>query len=183
MNLGIIGDHGAATPLKDDSIVSGAIRRFKALPYNQALTGNIAECAVVKVTFDGLAATPYPPVNLKVNTGRYRPTYSTGGDAAITWTPRLRGSGSGIGLADSAISLATPTYEGEFYVEILSGATVKRATFVSALAWTYTNAMMVTDFGSEPASFTVRISNVFAMESTTIQYQSDTLSLDVRKAA
>lgn len=181
--LWIIGDNGAVTPVKDDSIVTGAVRRFKALPYSQALTGLIAECAVVKVTFDGLAATPYPPVNLKVNSGRFRPTYSTGNDAVISWTPRLRGSGSGIGIADSAISLATPTYEGEFYVEILDGSTVKRATFVSALTWTYTNAMMVTDFGSEPASFTVRISNVFALESTTIQYQSDTLSLDVRKAA
>lgn len=178
-NIWIIGSNGGA-PMQHESVINGAVRRFKALPYSQSLTGSIADCAVVKTTFSSVAATPYDPVNLKVNDGRFRPTYSTGNDAVIVWTPRKRGAGTGVGLAENAIPVATPLYEGQFYVEILSGVTVKRATLVNALTWTYTNAMMVTDFGAEPASFIVRISNVTLVE-TTIQYQSATLSLTVRK--
>jgi hypothetical protein len=134
----------------------------------------------MNITFDGLAATPYAPVNLKINGGRYRPTYAAGGDAVIAWTPRLRGSGSGLGLADSAISLTTPASEGSFLVEILDGDTVLRTTVVTVFTWTYTNVMMVADFGSEPTSFVVRISNVF-YAGTEIQYQSSYLELTVRK--
>jgi len=177
----IIGISGTES-LLNDQILPGTTRYFKANPFNKYISGDLTACDVQTLALTGLAATPYPPANVRVNTGRYRPTYATSGDAVIAWTPRYRGAGAGIGSADAAISMATPTHEDQFLVEIFDPAdlvTAKRSTQVDALTWTYANAMMVTDFSGEPTSFVVQVSGIDLVE-TTVRYKSAVISLTVR---
>ncbi|MEM7311350.1 MAG: hypothetical protein AAF682_32085, partial [Planctomycetota bacterium] len=85
-------------------------------------------------------------------------------DLPITWgyfTPRSAGTGAGRSGAGTPQSPADP--EGDFLVEVLDAAdVVQRSLTVSSNSFTYTEADRTSDFGGEPNSFKVRVTQLRA---------------------
>lgn len=80
-------------------------------------------------------------------------------DLVVTWgyfTPQSTGTGAG--FAGAGVPQAPADPEGSFLVEILdSGDVVQRSDFVSTNSFTYTEDDRTADFGGEPATFKVRV--------------------------
>ena len=100
--------------------------------------------------------------------------YSTGEDVTIGWdyaTPRTPGTSAGLVAAGAGVGTTAP--EGSFQVEILNLAdTVVRTGSATSNTYTYSNANLVADLGSE-VSFKVRITQFRD------GYQSDTRTITV----
>lgn len=134
----------------------GGSVKFKLVPYSKFL-GNISDATVIDLDVTGRAKKPYRPLNLKINTILNNPFYTT--DNVLTWSPRLRTQGSGIGLANS-VTDAAPTWEGLFEVKVYVNDILVRTTLdIDALTWTYTNAMNITDNGGLADEVTFKLSN------------------------
>jgi hypothetical protein len=109
--------------------------------------------------YQGGGYRPLQPANL--TTEDLTAYWVSGEDVVLNWDYKNASSqaGAGIPLSDEPQELALP--EGYFKLEILDGLTVVRTEFTLALStFTYTQAMMSTDFGSEPADFDVRVYEV-----------------------
>ena len=83
-------------------------------------------------------------------------------DLIIRWaysTPQLPGTGAGQQGAGTPV--VDPLPEGNFVVEVLDGAmVVVRSTTVALPAFTYVEADRIADFTGEPASFTLRVTQL-----------------------
>lgn len=102
---------------------------------------------------------PMPVVN--INTPEGSKAYLTGGDAVLSWNYRNGNANNGAG----DFGAGEPTYsavpEGTFTLQILDGAVLKReVTGLTSPTYTYTNTQMITDFGAEPSSFLVQVTNI-----------------------
>lgn len=134
----------------------GAALKFKLVPFSKYV-GNISDAIPIDITISGRAKKPYRPLNLKINSVLVNPTYSS--NCVLTWSPRLRTQGAGIGLADS-VTDATPTWEGYFKVEVyVSDVLVRTTKSIDAVTWTYTSAMNTTDNGALANEITFKLSN------------------------
>lgn len=92
---------------------------------------------VIEVDFTGASLKPYAPAWVK--------WYFDGTDMQGTIRRRTRVGGAWVGGATIPLSEASQEYE----VEVYSGATLKRTITLSGTnTFTYTNAQMVTDFGT-----------------------------------
>jgi hypothetical protein len=148
--------------------VDGTTLSLKALPYNEAQTGDAAEFSTRSLAISERAKRPYPVANVvadDVGSGHV-PTYTAGGGAVrIGWVARNRGSGAGYsnpdGMFDANIAMETGM---EFVARIYSGATLLR-TITNTTGATYQDSRGVTrhyvDYDpatdSNPAAFTVKI--------------------------
>jgi hypothetical protein len=132
------------------NFLTGLTRHFKLVPYNSKIGGDIVSASEIAHTFTGRAFTPYYVSNLELNGKASRAAYLGGQDIVLTWSTRIRGTGAGIGDADS-VTDAPPTWEGYFEVAVKESDTVVRtATNINDDTWTYTNAMNIAD-NSTPA--------------------------------
>jgi len=157
-------------------IQTGVTRQFKMVPYNIKSTGDIATASGIELTITGRAKEPYTPWNIKANDEEWYPLYTT--DIVLDWDSRIRGTGAGVGDADT-VTDTTPTYEGAFDIDTVVSGSVVRSTTVSGLTWTYTSAMNISDNGALMDEVTFTINN-FRIENT-ITYSSDNKTIIVTK--
>jgi hypothetical protein len=103
-------------------------------------------------------------------------TYVTGSAISVEWdfpTPRTPGTSAGLVNAGTAIGTTTP--EGNFLVEFLTtGDVLKRTENILVPYYTYSNANLVSDFGSE-VDIKVRVTQLRD------GYASDTREITVEK--
>jgi len=164
------------TLISNSEIVTGAARKFKFVPYNIKTSGLIAEAAALDLTIAGRALTPYMPGNLCANGSNTAARYDT--DIVLTWSPRYRGKGAGIGLPGTV--LADADREGLFKVEVyVTAALVRTTDTVGAATWTYTEVMNIADNGSPAASVTFKVSNYRTSGGNT--YESDQAEVICKK--
>jgi hypothetical protein len=110
--------------------------------------------ASVAAEIGGRGVRPFAPIHL-----RGRRTAATG-DLAVTWTRRSRAEGADSWtLADAPLDEAVERYR----VEVLDGATVRRAVDIDTAAWTYTAADQTADFGGPVDRPTLRIAQIGAL--------------------
>jgi hypothetical protein len=162
--------------INGSEIMTGAARKFKFVPYNIKASGAIAEATALDLTIAGRALTPYLPANLMANGSGFAARYDT--DIVLTWSPRYRGKGAGIGLP--GIVLPDVDREGLFRVEVyVSAALVRTTDAIDAATWTYTEAMNTADNGSPAGSVTFKLSNYRTESGHT--YESEQTEVTCRK--
>lgn len=149
-------------------LIAGAARKFKYVPYNIKKSGAIADCTALSLTVEGRALTPYMPGNLCANGSAAAARYDD--DIILTWSPRYRGKGAGLGLPGTV--LPETDREGLFKVEVyVVAALVRTTSAIDAATWTYTEAMNIADNGAAAAEVVLKVSNYRAEGGNT--YESD----------
>jgi hypothetical protein len=133
-----------ATMISDSEIVAGASRKFKFVPYNLKATGSIADATAMTLVIGGRSLTPYAPTNFCANGSSTNARYNAGSNIILTWTPRFRGEGAGLGSPGTV--LPTTDHEGLFEIEVwMEGVKVRTISAIDAATYTYTNAMNAED--------------------------------------
>lgn len=131
----------------------------KSVPYTDSDALELSDVDPEQITYKGGGFRPLPPENF--TTTDLTGAWVAGADVEMRWDYKnaLDKSGAGIGESDAVSDLSLP--EGYFKLEILNGSTVVRTVDSISLGnYTYTNANMVADFGSEPSTFSARVVNV-----------------------
>lgn len=111
--------------------------------------------AVSKLPVYGLGVVPEPPVNLRTTAPvPCNPVYHTGDDITVVWDWFTQAPGSaysGAGLCNAGTPAGVGTLLGEFFLQIenSAGTVVGRTEVLNTNSYTYTNANLVADFGSE----------------------------------
>lgn len=142
--------------LSHDEILAKANRDFKLVPYNIRKRGDISLSTPIDFNIVGRWRTPYTPGNFMANGGNFAARYDT--NVVLTWSPRHRGKGAGIGIPGSVLSESVR--EGYFSIEVWVGGIKKRTvSSIDATTWTYTEAMNLSDNGSLAAQVLFKISN------------------------
>ena len=160
----------------NSEIIPNVTRQFKLVPYNKYLACDISHCAAISVDITGLSKTPYKPINFLANDGSYAARYTI--DVVLTWSPRYRGRGAGIGTPGEV--LATTDREGLFRIEVwVSSVNVRDITNIDSDTYTYTEAMNLTDNGSLASSITFKLFNFRDEEGTT--YESEAVTVVCKK--
>lgn len=140
------------------NFIPGVTRHFKLIPFNNVKVGSITLADQNDLSFDGRSRKPYQPESLRVNDVGIRPTYDGTGDLVVTWAPKHRTDGAGMGEADTMTD-AAPTWEGYFKIEVYHWELLKRTVEgINDDEWTYTAAMNVTD-GGPGTKVTFRLTN------------------------
>lgn len=163
--------------IKNSNMIVGTTRKFKFVPYSSDYVSSIVDATELSLEIEGRAKTPYMPINILGNGGFFNPLYI--GDIVLLWEVRVRGTGAGIGDADTVID-ATPVWEGLFKVEVwVSSVLVRTVEAIDAQTWTYTSAMNTTDNGSLASAVVFKVSNY--LEDGGITYESDQNEITVTK--
>jgi hypothetical protein len=163
------------------SFLVGATRYFKFVPFSSSTTGALAAATVYSHTFTGEAFTPYEVINLKANGENYNLLYDSE-DIELTWTPRVRGVGTGIGVPSSVVD-SSQTHEGKFRVTIeVGGSTVRTVEDLDVYDYTYSAANIIADNGSYVSPITLNVTNYIVGEGS-VEYESDKTSVVVRRLA
>lgn len=120
----------------------------------------LSSVSPVATVLRGKGTTPMNPIALHVTAPvKAAPAYATGQDISVAWGYRstvLPKTGAGL-QASGSVTAVSPVV-GTFTLEFLTtGNVVKRTVSQTSTAYTYTNANLVSDFGSEPSSFKVRV--------------------------
>lgn len=144
-----------------------------------AATSPLALASVTATTkgIAGKGVVPMAPGALEV-TAPYLgvPAYSTGEDVSFRWAYRsgeLAGTGAGLQPAGSAVGVSA--IRGSFEIEVYDTVDTLQATYtVTVPTWTYANATLQTDLGSE-ASFYILVRN------TNGGWKSPAIRIDVEK--
>lgn len=140
----------------DTWVLPGQDIYTKVLPFNSNSSTAIEDIIAVDISpYQGGGYRPLPPENL--NTLNEASAWISGDDVELRWDYKNASSltGAGFSLSDEPSEVALP--EGYFRVEILNGTTVVRTEEVLVNTFTYTQANMITDFGSEPTTFNVQV--------------------------
>lgn len=147
----------------DTEIKAGATRKFKLVPYNARQIGDISDATAITLAITGRALTPYIPSNLCANGGNFAARYDD--DIILTWTPRVRGKGAGLGIPGEV--LASSRREGLFRVEVwVGGVLVRTVLDIDAATWTYEMVDNRADNGGALADVVVlKVSNYARPES------------------
>ena len=133
------------TSLQYSEIVAGADRKFKLVPYNIKYTGDLSEATAIDLSIGGRARKPYVPKNFLANGTSFASRYLD--DIVLTWSPRYRGRGAGMGTPGEV--LPDSDREGYFEIEVwVSDVLMRTATAIDAATWTYTAVMNVADNGA-----------------------------------
>jgi len=153
-----IFNEDTATLFERSFMVAGADVFIKSLPFSSTVQIDPADVTPVSLTYRGGGYRPLPCAN--INTPEGSRAWVSGGNAVLSWSYKnaLDAGAAGAGLAGAASTPLAP--EGTFRIEIYSGTTLKRTATASTPNYTYTQANMVADFGSEPASFIVKVVGV-----------------------
>jgi len=163
--------------IRHSNIIVGSTRKFKLVPYSLDYAGAVSDASEISLSISGRAKTPYMPINIMGNGAAFNPLYT--GDIVLDWDVRFRGTGAGIGDADTVVD-ASPVWEGLFKVEVwVSSVLVRTVAAIDAQTWTYTSAMNTTDNGSLASVVVFKVSNY--LESGGITYESDQNEITVKK--
>jgi hypothetical protein len=121
-------------------------------------------------SFNPRGKRPLRPGNLRANddgVGRTRGTYASGDNVVLAWSYRIKdgkGRAAGEQLAGQIVGPGIPTREGRFRLRVYEddGTTLKRTWYVDddTGETIYSNANLVSDFGTEPDSFIVELVNI-----------------------
>jgi len=142
--------------LSHEEIVVGVNRDFKLVPYNVRKRGDISLATPIDFNIIGRWRTPYIPGNFNSNGGNFAARYDD--DIILTWSPRYRGKGAGIGVP--GVVTSESDREGLFKIEIwVGGIKVDTVNAIDAASWTYTEAMNLFDNGSLAEEVLFKISN------------------------
>ena len=148
--------HKDLTIQEHEFIAVGATLHFKLVPYNSKRQGSIADATPISMTIAGRRATPYVPSNFCANGRSFAARYDS--DIILTWSPRYRGKGAGIGIPGKI--LASSEREGLFAIRVLvNNVVVRTALNIDSDTWTYTQAMNLADNGSLPSEVKFRLTN------------------------
>jgi hypothetical protein len=157
-------------------ILAGVSRKFKLVPYNIRRTGDISEATAIDLTIEGESKKPYIPINFLANGSSKVARYST--DIVLTWSPRYRGKGAGIGTPGTV--LADTDREGYFEIEVwVSGSKVRTTNSIDAATWTYTEAMNNSDNGALASEALFKLLN-YRTENGVL-YESDQVEVICKK--
>jgi hypothetical protein len=99
----------------------------------------------------GEGLVPFAPVQVRAHR-------ETSGDVALAWIRRTRFGGVGLELVEVPLNEGSEAYR----VEILDGVDVVRTVETSAPAYSYSAAHQMTDFGSPPSEFGLRLAQLSA---------------------
>lgn len=157
-------------------IIAGADRKFKLVPYNIKSTGDLSSATVLDLPIEGRAKKPYVPGNFMANGSNFVSRYSS--DTVLTWSPRYRGKGAGIGIPGEV--LANTDREGYFEIEVyVSDVLVRTTSEIDAETWTYTEVMNNLDNGSLPSKVVFKLLNYRVENGYT--YSSDQTEVTCKK--
>ena len=160
--------------ISDANIVTGAARKFKLVPFNVQKSGAIADATPIDLTIEGEQKKPYEPGNFNADGESFNPLYTSGTDITLTWSPRFRGKGAGVGVP--GIAYVDAGREGLFKIEVyVSTVLVRTTTAIDAVTWDYTNAMNVADNGTPAQTITFLLYNY--IEDDGIIYESDSVQV------
>lgn len=148
--------------LRHTNLIPGTTLYVKNQPHGPAAM-DLTRVIPKSRTFTGESVVPSTPVGLRCQRRKGQPnSFVSGEDIELVWDyrPGSRLVGAGWTLAGNASSPLPP--EGTFVVEMLTtGDVLKKLYRVrDAAEYTYDNADLVTDFGSEPSSFKARLHHV-----------------------
>ena len=164
------------TSLQHPEIIVGADRKFKLVPYNIKSTGDLSEAEAIDLSIEGRAKKPYVPRNFIANGSSFVSRYST--DIILTWSPRYRGRGAGIGTPGEV--LPDTDREGFFEVKVyVSDVLVRTTTAIDAATWTYTATMNNTDNGTLADEVVFKLLN-YRTENGVL-YESDQIEVTCKK--
>lgn len=113
-------------------------------------TRDIGDASYLAVahTFRGVGSRPLAPAHVR--------GARAAGDLTVSWLRRTRSGGDNWESADVPLSETSERYE----VDILDGAIVRRTLPVTSPLAIYTSAHQIADFGSSPATVSVRVVQV-----------------------
>lgn len=117
-------------------------RQYKGVTYGKSLSSASAQ----DFTLQSIGLKPFAPVHL-------RGSRDASSNLTITWVRRTRVQGDWRDYTDVPVGEASERYE----IEILSGTTVKRVLTATSPSVVYLAADQQTDFGSKPASISVKV--------------------------
>jgi len=167
----------SAALVTNDEFTVGSTRYFKIVPYSATTVLSLAEANAYSITLVGTARMPYEPTNFGCNGVYVTPTYS--GDCNLTWSPRVRGDGAGLGNPDY-ITEPPISWEGLFEVEVwVGGSKIRTQTGINALAWTYTSGMNSGDNGGLATTVVFKLRNYLTYEG--VEYTSSFITITVNK--
>ncbi len=128
----------------------------------------LEDVASVQFVVLGRGVVPMLPSGLHsaVHAGRFN-AFPSGGDVELAWAYRShRGltNRTGAGMQGFGQATGQTDPDGTFSLSMLTGqgGIVRTVTGLSEPRYSYSNADMVSDFGSEPSSFTVSLRQTFA---------------------
>lgn len=157
-------------------ILAGVARKFKLVPYNIKYSGDVSEATAIDLSIEGESKKPYIPINFLANGSSKVARYST--DIVLTWSPRYRGKGAGIG--SPGIVLADADREGYFEVEVwVASVKMRTTTAIDAATWTYTGTMNTTDNGSLASEVLFKLLNYCTEDG--VLYESDQVEVTCKK--
>lgn len=164
------------TIIEDDNFTYGNTVYFKVIPYSGYLSGSLSEATAYSVTFAGVARRPYDPTNFGCNDVYVTPTYTQ--HCVLTWSPRVRGDGLGLGNPDYVVE--NPSHEGLFEIHVyVDDVLVRTQTGIDTDTWTYTSSMNGEDNVELADTVTFMLRNYLTYE--TIEYYSAWVTLTVNK--
>ncbi len=164
-----MAEHAAGTPvfivqsdaLTDYSVsflTAGVSVYAKSLPYSS--DGQVAadDVSAVSLTYAGGGYRPLPCENLVTVSGT--PAWVAGEDISLRWDYKnaADNGAAGIGLSDEPSIQADA--EGTFRLRFYAGTVLKRTQELTQTSYIYTNADIVSDFGSEPSTMTITVEEV-----------------------
>lgn len=133
---------------------------IKEQPVSPSAQRDLGSCTAVTITLDGKNIVPMAISCLR--TVNPSPVYHTGEDIEVVWnystqSPRQAGAG----MSDGGDAWPDSPPDGEFKVRVYDAGftTLKRTIFSTLADWTYTNAQLIADFGSE-VDFGIDVRNV-----------------------
>lgn len=138
---------------------------IKTQPVSPSETADLAAMTAQTLTLEGKNVRPMPVSALR--TVNASPSYLMGEDIDFAWAYSTWGNRSaGAGLGDAGTPVAFSPPENSFVVRIYTSdfVTLKRTEFVNDPEFTYTNANLVADFGSE-VSFGIDVRGFAGLES------------------
>lgn len=145
----------------DQHFKLGDVLWFRAVPFDLRHELNLADAVGLQYTVTGVRHKPYQPISLRANdTGAYgSPVYSPGGDVMLTWRNRSRGQGVRYQDLYRLLGNTLAHTDGTIEIDVLDvGNNIKGGvTGLGTATWLYTNAMMLADFGGEPALIKFRL--------------------------
>lgn len=147
--------------IKDILLEAGKDLYLKAQPIG--FNGELPVDLVVPVqkTLYGKGLVPMSPEGLRVSAPvKQVSAYSSGQDISFKWNYlSTLNVASGAGMQGYGVPCSESPVDGTFKLEILDSTNNVKRTVADLTdnSYTYTNANLVSDFGSEPASFKVRV--------------------------
>lgn len=147
-----------SAPLIEDSTLEvGKTLYLKTRPYSSVEVMPLDENDSITFQYQGGGYRPLPCENLSTTDDVL--AWIAGGDLALRWDYKNPTAQAGAGISLTGEATVTPDPEGEFILEIYSGATLYWTETLSSPEYTYTNAQMVSDIGTAPATLTVKVYN------------------------